>query len=727
MPEDQILEADQGMMTLSPWNSPGDVAAQNELGVVPGAARPDHRHRGVASIQIGETPLRGNLEFLGDTDLNITSNAETGEITWSLPDTFTGDYTFSGTITFEDICAVKMRADTIAPCTDSPDNDVFVESGLAIRGTLSVDTIQAASQSPSVDGVAFSNDILLGANGIGRAAPALTFDSFEDATFVGSIALSDGFFVSWDAGTSSIVGSVGNLNYSTSGIHQFSGAVTMSSTLTMSGNILLQGNGIGNNASVLTFAVTGSGLATFGGAVTAEDHFGPDGVTYGISGNELITFNAAGTIDFAADAEFKFTRADTHTNADAWTLYTGAMKRVYIDDNGHQFWNVRTTDGTEVGQIAYGNPAGQAGILFVDSAGNFRSDFRHISSGVGGFDFYSGSGTSPTTHRFQIAEDVTSFRDFYVNTGATQADCVLQSNSNGISGMYRIQDMDSSVEMRFGMWSTDHATLAEDIRLWHFDGSNHFIFGYDHSEGEFIINVANEDLDFSWHSDNGTVGFKCDAGANGTAGQITFSSITLMSGATQAQFATSAFHLSSDGAALNYVSSGSHNFTGDVVVANGDTLFVDDIQSTLASPDMGINVWSPLDAYGGIFTDDIGSLQESPSQEINVWTGLLKVNGSIDVGGGQSVNYSVITSSVVLDGGDYVSLCDASGGAFTVTLPTAADHAGQAYYIKKIDSSANAITVDGNGSTIDGDATADIPAQYEAWKLVSDGSNWHVL
>ncbi len=51
---------------------------------------------------------------------------------------------------------------------------------------------------------------------------------------------------------------------------------------------------------------------------------------------------------------------------------------------------------------------------------------------------------------------------------------------------------------------------------------------------------------------------------------------------------------------------------------------------------------------------------------------------------------------------DHVILCDTSGGAFTVTLPAGID--GTEYHIKKIDSSANAVTIDGFGpETIDGD------------------------
>lgn len=77
---------------------------------------------------------------------------------------------------------------------------------------------------------------------------------------------------------------------------------------------------------------------------------------------------------------------------------------------------------------------------------------------------------------------------------------------------------------------------------------------------------------------------------------------------------------------------------------------------------------------------------------------------------------------------DKTILCDATSGAFTVTLPATQGLSGITYYIKKVDSSGNAVTIDGNGSeTIDGDTTVKITTQYEALLLQTDGSNWHVL
>jgi hypothetical protein len=77
---------------------------------------------------------------------------------------------------------------------------------------------------------------------------------------------------------------------------------------------------------------------------------------------------------------------------------------------------------------------------------------------------------------------------------------------------------------------------------------------------------------------------------------------------------------------------------------------------------------------------------------------------------------------------DGVVIADASGGAFTITLPTAVGITGRVYRVKKIDATANAVTIDANGAeTIDGGITATIATQYEAITIVSDNAEWWVL
>lgn len=77
---------------------------------------------------------------------------------------------------------------------------------------------------------------------------------------------------------------------------------------------------------------------------------------------------------------------------------------------------------------------------------------------------------------------------------------------------------------------------------------------------------------------------------------------------------------------------------------------------------------------------------------------------------------------------DETLLVDATGGAVTVTLPAAASNKGLRLVVKKIDASANAVTVDGNSSeTIDGAATVSTTTQYDVWRLHCDGAAWHLL
>jgi hypothetical protein len=92
-------------------------------------------------------------------------------------------------------------------------------------------------------------------------------------------------------------------------------------------------------------------------------------------------------------------------------------------------------------------------------------------------------------------------------------------------------------------------------------------------------------------------------------------------------------------------------------------------------------------------------------------------------------NVTTKTGAYTATSSDDLILCDASGGAFTVTLPAASTNSGLILTIKKTDNSlANKVTIDGNGSeTIDGATTRKLCTQYESYRIISDGSNWVVL
>ncbi len=92
------------------------------------------------------------------------------------------------------------------------------------------------------------------------------------------------------------------------------------------------------------------------------------------------------------------------------------------------------------------------------------------------------------------------------------------------------------------------------------------------------------------------------------------------------------------------------------------------------------------------------------------------------------VNIVAKTAAYTLTDQDYFVECDATGAAFTVTLPAAVLYKGKAFIIKKADASANAVTIDGNGAeTIDGAATVALAVQYESRTVLSNGVSWHII
>jgi len=68
-----------------------------------------------------------------------------------------------------------------------------------------------------------------------------------------------------------------------------------------------------------------------------------------------------------------------------------------------------------------------------------------------------------------------------------------------------------------------------------------------------------------------------------------------------------------------------------------------------------------------------------------------------------------------------------AGGSVTINLPTAVSNKA-IFTIKKIDSGASSVVIDGNSTqTIDGSLTATITVPYTSITLVSDNSNWYII
>jgi hypothetical protein len=104
------------------------------------------------------------------------------------------------------------------------------------------------------------------------------------------------------------------------------------------------------------------------------------------------------------------------------------------------------------------------------------------------------------------------------------------------------------------------------------------------------------------------------------------------------------------------------------------------------------------------------------------------IHSRILCNGSFATKVSTVSVNTTLGVDHHVVLVDASGGARTITLPDAMTCAGRQYIIKKIDSSANAVTITPQtGQTIDGQPSISITTQYDYRRFVSNGANWYLF
>ena len=103
--------------------------------------------------------------------------------------------------------------------------------------------------------------------------------------------------------------------------------------------------------------------------------------------------------------------------------------------------------------------------------------------------------------------------------------------------------------------------------------------------------------------------------------------------------------------------------------------------------------------------------------------------GTLLHGGGQSSSFEVstITGATTL-GSSSVYLADATGVAFTITLPTASGKRGRRYIVKRINTNANLVTIALTGSeTLDGETSYTLVNPYSTMNIISNGSNWFFI
>lgn len=100
----------------------------------------------------------------------------------------------------------------------------------------------------------------------------------------------------------------------------------------------------------------------------------------------------------------------------------------------------------------------------------------------------------------------------------------------------------------------------------------------------------------------------------------------------------------------------------------------------------------------------------------------------VTAGNSQFLGVRNIAASGAVAGDDYLLLVDATAGAVTVTLPAVALSNRRVLVVKKVDASANAVTVDGDAAeTIDGAASQSLTGQWDALTLACNGAGWFIL
>lgn len=171
--------------------------------------------------------------------------------------------------------------------------------------------------------------------------------------------------------------------------------------------------------------------------------------------------------------------------------------------------------------------------------------------------------------------------------------------------------------------------------------------------------------------------------------------------------------------------------TGPAITMTGGTsgfTFVGTLSTT-------ITLTSPLTAKGDLYTRNsstgtrlaVGTDNFVLTADSSQATGLKWAATS--VAALSIVTITSVNSPYSLTDANDVVLVNATGGAVTINLQAVATAKQKPYYIKKIDSSANAVTLDGNTTdTIDGALTQTIPIQYETLVIIpNNAGEWDII
>lgn len=170
--------------------------------------------------------------------------------------------------------------------------------------------------------------------------------------------------------------------------------------------------------------------------------------------------------------------------------------------------------------------------------------------------------------------------------------------------------------------------------------------------------------------------------------------------------------------------------TGKLVLVTGSTAAASATVPHGAAPTTPVNgdIWSTTSGF--FFRQNGTTVQFADLSSTQTLAGKTLTTPTVTNGllNGKRAALTTRTAAYTATTSDHTILCNGTTAAFTVTLPTAVGNTGQMFSIKKIDASANAITIATTSSqTIDGVTTRTLSTQYQGVTVQSDGANWFVI
>lgn len=247
-----------------------------------------------------------------------------------------------------------------------------------------------------------------------------------------------------------------------------------------------------------------------------------------------------------------------------------------------------------------------------------------------------------------------------------------------------------------------------------------------HFIGKAWTGSASQDVDWIMEAIpvNGTNPVTSSFGIKGSANGNAYVTGLSMTGAgvvSFPQYGTGIIHSSSVGLLTSSaVALGGADVSGTLPIANGGTG-----QTAKAA---AFDALSPMSAsgdiiYGGTSGTGTRLAAGSNSQKLTLVAGV----PAWASGSSNNAVRAVTTTDTITTADDTITF-SSSGGAYTITLPTASGNTGKIFYFKKTDSSTNIVTIDANGSeTIDGALNVQSASIYDELAIQSNGTNWVTL